>query len=128
MTDLVLSKFTTNNANYIQVYVSMLRRCIQKFPERPPATRTANSTALCYRYFVSQSSEFCRHNTLCCFSTSNTKSKRIFHYRFSPETFGYTLVQMRISPPHKYRYILLDIPAIFFKKNTFHNALQSVRK
>jgi hypothetical protein len=23
-----------------------------------------------YRYFVSQSSEFCRHNTLCCFSTS----------------------------------------------------------
>jgi hypothetical protein len=23
-----------------------------------------------YRYFVSQSSEFCRHNALCCFSTS----------------------------------------------------------
>jgi len=23
-----------------------------------------------YRYFVSQSSEFCRHNPLCCFSTS----------------------------------------------------------
>jgi len=23
-----------------------------------------------YRYFVSQSSDFCRHNSLCCFSTS----------------------------------------------------------
>jgi hypothetical protein len=23
-----------------------------------------------YRYFVSQSSEFCRHNRLCCFTTS----------------------------------------------------------
>jgi hypothetical protein len=40
-----------------------------------------------YRYFVSQSSEFCRHNPLCCFSTSNTKNKRIFRYRLSPETF-----------------------------------------
>jgi len=29
---------------------------------------------------VSQSSEFCCHNPLCCFSTSNTKGKRIFHY------------------------------------------------
>jgi hypothetical protein len=33
-----------------------------------------NGTILChwmplYRYFVSQSSEFCRHNPLCCFST-----------------------------------------------------------
>jgi len=45
-----------------------------------------------YRYFVSHSSEFCRHNPLCCFSTSNTKGKRIFRYRFSPETSGYTLV------------------------------------
>jgi len=26
-----------------------------------------------------------------CFSTSNTKDKRIFRYRLSPETFGYTL-------------------------------------
>jgi len=30
---------------------------------------------------------------LCCLSTSNTKGKRIFIYRLSPETFGYTLVQ-----------------------------------
>jgi hypothetical protein len=43
---------------------------------------------------VSQSSEFCRHNPLCCFSTSNTKGKRIFRYRLSPETFGYTLVPL----------------------------------
>jgi hypothetical protein len=43
-----------------------------------------------YRYFTSQSSEFCRHNPLCCFSTSNTEGKRIFRYGLGPETFGYT--------------------------------------
>jgi len=41
---------------------------------------------------MSQYSEFCRHNPLCCFSMSNTKGKRKFLYRLSPETFGYTLV------------------------------------
>jgi hypothetical protein len=51
------------------------RDCIQKFPDWLPGVRTANSTAFChqvqlYRYFVSQSSEFCCHNPLCCFSTS----------------------------------------------------------
>jgi hypothetical protein len=46
-----------------------------------------------YRYFVSQSSEFCRHNPLKGTATSNTKGKRIFRYRLSPETFGYTLVK-----------------------------------
>jgi hypothetical protein len=75
-----------------------LRRCIQKFPDWQPGARTANGTVLCYklqlyRYFMSQSSEFCRHNHLCCFSTSITEGKRIFRYRFSPETFGYTLVR-----------------------------------
>jgi hypothetical protein len=40
---------------------------------------------------VSQSSEFCRHNTLCCFSTSVYCCKRIFRHQLSPETFGYTL-------------------------------------
>jgi hypothetical protein len=45
-----------------------------------------------YRYFVSQSSEFCRHNPLRCFSTSVYFCKRIFRYRRSPETFRYTLV------------------------------------
>jgi hypothetical protein len=77
-----------------------IRRSIQKFPHRPPGARTANGTALChqvqlYRYFIYQSNEFYRHNPLCCFSTSNTKCKRIFRYRLSPETFGYTLVHYR---------------------------------
>jgi len=45
-----------------------------------------------YRYFVSQSSEFCQHDSLCCFSTSVYFCKRVFPYGFSPETFGYTLV------------------------------------
>jgi hypothetical protein len=42
--------------------------------------------------FVSQSSEFCRHNPFCCFLTSVYCCKPIFRYRLSPETFGYTLV------------------------------------
>jgi hypothetical protein len=46
-----------------------------------------------YRYLVSQSSEFCCHYPLCCFSTSVYYWKRIFRYWLSPETFGYTLVQ-----------------------------------
>jgi hypothetical protein len=67
--------------------------CIQKFPDWPPGVRIANDTALChwvqlYRYFMSKSSEFCRHTSLCCFSTSVL----LFHYRLSPETFEYTLV------------------------------------
>jgi hypothetical protein len=33
-----------------------------------------------YRYFVSQSSEFCRHNPLCCFSTSGYCCRGIFRY------------------------------------------------
>jgi hypothetical protein len=45
-----------------------------------------------YRYFVSQSSEFRRHNPLCCFSTSVHCCKRVFRNRLSPETFGYILV------------------------------------
>jgi hypothetical protein len=49
-----------------------------------------------YRYFVSQSSEFCRHNPLCCFPTSDTEGKRVFRYRLSPGTFGYTLLCLRI--------------------------------
>jgi hypothetical protein len=38
------------------------------------------------------SSEFCRHNSLCCFSTIVYCCKHLFRYRLSPETFGYTLV------------------------------------
>jgi hypothetical protein len=69
--------------------------CIQKFPDLPPWVRTANGTALChslqlYQYFVSQSCEFWRHNTICCFSTSVYSCKCIFRYRLCPETSGYT--------------------------------------
>jgi len=45
-----------------------------------------------YRYFVSQYSEFCRLNPLCCFSTSVYCCKHIFPYRLSLETSGYTFV------------------------------------
>jgi hypothetical protein len=72
-----------------------LRGCIQKFTDWLPGARTANGTALChwvqlYRYFVSQSSEFCRHSPLCCFSSCVYCC--LFRYRISTETFGYTLV------------------------------------
>jgi hypothetical protein len=50
-----------------------------------------------YRYFVSQSSEFCRHNPLYCFLTSKTKGKRIFRYLLSPETFGYTFICYKVG-------------------------------
>jgi len=68
--------------------------CYQKFPDWPPGARTANDTALChkmqfYLYFVSHSSEFCRHNPSCCFSTSVCC---LFRFRLSPKTFGYILV------------------------------------
>jgi hypothetical protein len=46
----------------------------------------------CILYFVSQSSEFCRQNPLCCFSRSAYCSSCLFCYLLSPETFGYTLV------------------------------------
>jgi len=60
-----------------------VRECIQKFPDWPPGAKTANITALShyvqlYRYFVSQSSEFCPHNPLYYFSTSVHCCKRIF--------------------------------------------------
>jgi hypothetical protein len=79
------------------VCVCVLRGCIQKFPDWPRGARTANGTALChqvklYRYFVSQSSEICRHNPLYCFLTSVYCCKHIFRYRLSPETFGYNLL------------------------------------
>jgi hypothetical protein len=73
--------------------------CIQNFPDWPRGARTANATTLChwvqlYRYFVSQSSEFCHHNPLCCFSTRVycCCCCCLFRYRVSSETFGYTIV------------------------------------
>jgi len=83
---------------------SFMQGCIQNFPDWPPGARSANGTALCHyvqlcRYFVSQSSEFSRHNSLCCFSISEycccfccRRRRRLFHYRLSPETFRYTFV------------------------------------
>jgi hypothetical protein len=65
---------------------------------RPAAWReNQKGPALChyvqfYRYFVTQSSEFCCHNPLKRTATSNTKGKSIFRYWLSQETFGYTLV------------------------------------
>jgi hypothetical protein len=55
---------------------------IQKFLDWPPRARTANGTALChwmqlYCYSVNQSSEFCCHNPMCCFSVL------LFYYRLS---------------------------------------------
>jgi hypothetical protein len=49
-----------------------------------------------YRYFMSQSSEFCRHNPLHCFWTSVYCCEPIFRYRLSPETFGYTVVRYKV--------------------------------
>jgi hypothetical protein len=40
--------------------------------------------------------EFCRHNPLCCFSTSVYCCKRIFRYRLSPETFGNSLIRLSL--------------------------------
>jgi len=50
-----------------------------------------------YRYFVSQSSEFYRHNTFCCFPTRAYCCKRMFRYRLSPESSGYTLLSSCVS-------------------------------
>jgi len=71
--------------------------CIQKFPDWPLGAGTANGTALyhyvrLYRYFVSQSSEFCRYSPLCCFSNSVSCCCCLFRYGLSPETFRYTSV------------------------------------
>jgi hypothetical protein len=51
--------------------------------------------AVISRSFVSQSSEFCLHNPLCCFSTSVYRC--LFRYGLSPETLGYTLVSCLIT-------------------------------
>jgi len=54
-----------------------------------------------YRYFVSQSSEFCRRNNLCCFSTS-VYYYCLFCYRLSLESSEYTLVFSAVTelPSH----------------------------
>jgi hypothetical protein len=49
-----------------------------------------------HRYFVSQYSKFCRHNPLCCFSSSFYFCCCLFRYRLSPETFRCTPVSFSV--------------------------------
>jgi hypothetical protein len=80
--------FTTLHQAYtlIRLFTSYAYECVSKnISDWSPGARTASGTALCdweqlYRYFLSQSSEFCHHNPLCCFSTSVYCCKRIFRY------------------------------------------------
>jgi hypothetical protein len=101
-------------------FIDNIRGCIQKFPDWPPGPRTSNGTALChnvqlYRYFVSQSSEFCCHNPLFCFSTS-VYCCCLLLYRLRPETFGYTLVP---CSQHANDYSELDWNRFSFSYNAF---------
>jgi hypothetical protein len=87
-------------------HCNTVRWCIQKFP----GARTANGTALChwvqlYRYFVSRSSEFCRHNPLCCFSYLLTRPLRS-HWNIGPQLYncwgfysGYIFYRNRDASP-----------------------------
>jgi hypothetical protein len=54
-------------------------------------------TRCCCIAILCQPSEFCRHNPLCCFSATVYCCKRIFRYRLSQETFGYTLVVHQLA-------------------------------
>jgi len=61
-------------AGYLRItMITFIRGCIEKFPDWPPGARTANGSPLppgtVYRYFASQSGEFCHHNPSRCFST-----------------------------------------------------------
>jgi hypothetical protein len=68
-----------------------------------------------YRYFVSQSGEFCRHNHLCCFSTwvYCCCCCCLFRYRLSPETFGYTLVYCSETPVQTTAKKTVNLTGIF---------------
>jgi hypothetical protein len=104
----------TPNYSHSCTSKSDVRRCIQKFPDLPPEARTANGTALCHQvqlhhYYVSQSSEFSRHNPLCCLSTCVYGCTRLFRYRLSPEIFGYTLVREHNAPGYN-QICFLDYP------------------
>jgi hypothetical protein len=65
-----------------------------------------------YSYFLSQSSEFCRHNPLCYFLTSFYSCKHIFLYRLSPETFGYIRV-------HTYIHTYINTYIIYIPVHTY---------
>jgi hypothetical protein len=79
-----------------------IRGCIQKFPDWPPGARTIIGTVLChylqlYRYFVNQSSDFCRHNPVCCLSTSVYCCYCLFRYDSVRKLFGHTVVRPCVS-------------------------------
>jgi hypothetical protein len=98
--------------SHIFLLAIILRGHIQKFTDWPPGAITANDSwhyVQLYRYFVSQSSEFCCHNSLCSFSISNYCS--LFRYRLSPETFGYTLVSSSLSGPEKRTILPPSLPS-----------------
>jgi hypothetical protein len=58
--------------------------------------------------FVSQFSEFCRHNPSYCFSMSVYRCCCFFRYPLNPETFGYVLVFIHL-------FILRSQPTIVSK-------------
>jgi hypothetical protein len=73
-----------------------------------------------YRYFVNQSSEFCRHNPLCCFSTSVYCCKRIFRNRLSTETFGYTLAFHSLSMPLRCTVVIVTLSNSWTYRSAIH--------
>jgi hypothetical protein len=102
-----------------------IRGCIQKFPDWPPEARTANGRALChlvqlYRYYVSQSGEFCRHNPLCCFSTSVYCCKRIFSLSTQSGNFWiYPRILLKLLHYHVQKSPPLD--PVLRQMNPVHN-------
>jgi len=73
-----LSRNVGNVYHFETGVITTIRGFIQKFSDWPLGAKTANGTALChyvqlYRYFMSQTSEFCCHNPLKDTATSNTK-------------------------------------------------------
>jgi hypothetical protein len=69
-----------------------LTRVYPKVPEM--AAWREDCKVQLYRYFVRQSSEVCRHEPLCCFSTSVYCCYYccLLRYRLNSGTFGYTLL------------------------------------
>jgi len=68
-------KYARQNLERLNLREIYIRGYTQKFPDWLPGARTATGTTLCHyvqlhRYFVSQSSEYWRHNPSCYFSTS----------------------------------------------------------
>jgi hypothetical protein len=94
------TRFQLSHASYYYAYIFKHRCCTSLYPKVSGLaawSENCKCTVLChwvqlYCYFVSQSSKSGRHNPLSCFWTSVYCCKRIFRYRLSPETFGYSLV------------------------------------